>query len=163
VTGRERPDLQRSSMQYQPVAAPVKPFHEDENIYQFRFFCDKDLSAPIERNLPKSNPFHFCPCGVVIGVETDGEGPCLRFNSRPESHLAARLSQTFETVTETRDETESRCETEIRDETESRDEQMKTDDKLVSSPNVGTIRYALYALVALMVFGWLIFAVHMMS
>jgi hypothetical protein len=132
-------------MQYHPVAAPVRPFHEDDNIYQCRFFCDKDLSAPIERNLPKSNPFHFCPCGVVIGVETDGEGPYLRFSTRPESHLAALLFQPFETVTE------------------SLDEQMKKDENLVSPSNVGMIRYALYALVAVMVFGGLIFAAHLMS
>jgi hypothetical protein len=27
---------------------------------------------------------------VVISVELDGEGPYLRFSSRPESHFAAR-------------------------------------------------------------------------
>jgi hypothetical protein len=77
-------------MLYEPVPETVRPFHEDANGYQFRFFCDKDLRIPIEKNLPKSNPHHFCPCGVVIGVETEGEGPYLRFSSRPESHFAAR-------------------------------------------------------------------------
>ena len=46
---------------------------------------------------------------------------------------------------------------------ESLDEQMKRDDNLVSSTNERMIRYALYALVAVMVFGGLIFAVHLMS
>jgi hypothetical protein len=36
---------------------------------------------------------------------------------------------------------------------ESLDEQMKRDDNIVSSPNVRIIRYALYGLVAVMVFG----------
>jgi hypothetical protein len=144
-------------MQYQPIAAPVRPFHEDENGYWFRFFCDRDLSAPIERNLPKSNPFHFCPCGVVIGVEADSEGPCLRFSTRPESHLAARLIQSFETLRRTSvatvTEQEGPC----------LEEQMKRDHNPGTSANAKILRYALSALGALVVFDVLIFFVHMMS
>jgi len=77
-------------MTYEPVPSPVRPFHEDENIYQFRFFCDNDPRVLMEKNLPKSNPSHFCSCGVVISVEKDGEGPYLRFGTRPESHFAAK-------------------------------------------------------------------------
>jgi len=77
-------------MLYEPVPETVRPFHEDENIYQFRFFCDKGPRILIEKNLPKSNPSHFCRCGVVVSVEIDGEGPYLRFSTRPESHLATR-------------------------------------------------------------------------
>src|ERR1700680_2842785 len=29
-------------MLYESVPGAARPFHEDENIYQFRFFCDKD-------------------------------------------------------------------------------------------------------------------------
>lgn len=148
-------------MQYQPIAAPVRPFHEDENDYGFRFFCDRDLSAPIERNLPKSNPFHFCPCGVVIGVEADSEGPCLRFSTRPESHLAARLIQPFETlnsalVTTPTEQTDNCI-------LESLDQQMQRDDNPASSAFARRIRYALYALGALLVFDGLIFAVRLLS
>ena len=46
---------------------------------------------------------------------------------------------------------------------ESPDEQMKRDDNLVSSANARMMRYALYALVAVTVFGGLILAVHLMS
>jgi hypothetical protein len=141
-------------MPYQPVPGPVRPFHEDENIYQFRFFCDKDPKFPIEKNLPKSNPSHFCSCGAVMSVEIDGEGPCLRFSTPPESHLAARLFQSFETLTSAS----------VTTPVESLDEQMKGDDNLVSSANAGMIPYALYALVgAIVLFGGLIFAVHLMS
>ena len=81
---------QDRGMPYEPVPGPIRPFHEDENFYQFRFFCDSDRRVLIEKTLPKSNPSHFCRCGAVISVETDGEGPYLRFGTRPESHLAAR-------------------------------------------------------------------------
>jgi hypothetical protein len=80
-------------MLYEPIPDTVRPFHEDESGYRFRFFCDSDLRLPIEKNLPKSNPNHFCRCGAVIGVEIDGEGPFLRFSSRSESHFAARKRQ----------------------------------------------------------------------
>ena len=46
---------------------------------------------------------------------------------------------------------------------ESLDEQMKRDDNRVSSAFARMIRYALYALGALLVFDGLIFAVHLMS
>ena len=46
---------------------------------------------------------------------------------------------------------------------ESLDEHRKRDDNLVSSTNTRMIRYALYALGALLVFDVLIFAVHLMS
>jgi hypothetical protein len=141
-------------MLYQPVPAPVRPFHEDENIYQFRFFCDKDPRFPIEKNLAKSNPSHFCSCGAVISVEIDGEGPCLRFSTPPESHLGARPLQSFETLT---------CAS-VTTPSESLDEQMERDDTPVNLANDGIISFALYALVAAMVvFGGLIFAVHLMS
>jgi hypothetical protein len=88
---QQSPDLPESlHMLYEPVPDTVRPFHEDANGYKFRFFCDRDLRVSIEKNLPKSNPHHYCPCGVVISVELDGEGPYLRFGSRPDSHFAAR-------------------------------------------------------------------------
>src|ERR1700694_814817 len=133
-------------MPYQPVPAPVRPFHEDENIYQFRFFCDKDPRVPIEKNLPKSNPSHFCSCGAVISVETDGEGPCLRFSTPPESHLASVTTPTTQRNT---------CML------ESPSEQMKRDENPVRSANARMIRYALYALVAVLFFDGLIFGVHL--
>ena len=40
---------------------------------------------------------------------------------------------------------------------------MKRDDNLVSSANARMMRYALYALVALVIFDGLILAVHLMS
>ena len=43
------------------------------------------------------------------------------------------------------------------------DEQMKRDDNLVSSANARMIRYALYTLVAVVLFGGLIFAVYLMG
>lgn len=46
---------------------------------------------------------------------------------------------------------------------ESLDEQMKRDDNLVSSTNERMMRYVLYALAAVVVFGGLIFAVHFIS
>ena len=77
-------------MPYEPVSGPVRPFFEDRNFYQFRFFCDSDRRVLIEKTLPKSTPSHVCRCGAVISFERDGEGPYLRFSTRPESHLAAR-------------------------------------------------------------------------
>jgi len=76
-------------MLYEQVSERLGSFTK-MNIYQFRFFCDKGLRVPIEKNLPKSNPSHFCRCGAVIRAEIDGDGPYLRFSSRSESHLAAR-------------------------------------------------------------------------
>ena len=148
-------------MLYQPVPATVRPFHEDENIYQFRFFCDRDPKVPIEKNLPKSNPSHFCSCGAVISVGIDGEGPCLQFSSRSESHLAARQFQSFETLTSAAVTTPTK-------ETntcmiENLGEPMKRDDSRVSSAFARLIRYALYALGALLVFDGLILAIHLMS
>jgi hypothetical protein len=46
---------------------------------------------------------------------------------------------------------------------ESLDEQMRKDDNRVSSANARMMRYALYALAGVIVFGGLIFAVHLMS
>ena len=77
-------------MIYEPASDAVRPYQTDQTVYKFRFFCDKDLRLPIEKSLPKSNPSHFCVCGAVISVETDSEGPFLRFGSRAESHFAAR-------------------------------------------------------------------------
>jgi hypothetical protein len=46
---------------------------------------------------------------------------------------------------------------------ESLDEHMKRDDNLVSSANARMIRYALYTLVVVVVFGGLISAVYLMG
>ena len=77
-------------MLYERAKGPVKPFHEDEQGYIFRFFCGNSL-VPTEQRMPKGGKRGYvCDCGVRISVEDVGNGPCLRFWSRPEAHFAAK-------------------------------------------------------------------------
>jgi hypothetical protein len=46
---------------------------------------------------------------------------------------------------------------------DSLEEQMKRDEDRVSTPKERLIRYALYGLLALLLFGGLLFAIHLMS
>jgi len=77
-------------MRYETVPGRITPFHEDEAGYIFRFFCDRDMSAPHEQSFPKSRPHYVCGCRDRISVEVDSDGPYLRFWSRPDGHFAAK-------------------------------------------------------------------------
>jgi len=86
-------------MLYDPAPGKIRPFHEDETGYMFRFFCDADLTVQREQSLPKSapdprnppSPRYVCSgCGDRSSVEVDEGGAYLRFRNRPNGHLAAR-------------------------------------------------------------------------
>jgi hypothetical protein len=77
-------------MLYQRTEGPIRPFHEDENVYIFRFFCSESI-IPTEQSMPKGDPRGYvCHCGARMSVEDLGDGPFLFFWSQPESHFAAR-------------------------------------------------------------------------
>ena len=73
-------------MLYERTNGPVKPFHEDDQGYIFRFFCGDSIS-PTDQSMPKGDKRGYvCGCGARISVEDVGNGPYLQFWSRPESH-----------------------------------------------------------------------------
>lgn len=77
-------------MLYERIKGPVRPFHEDDKGYIFRFFCGDSIS-PTEQSMPKASKHGYvCGCGARISVEDIGRGPYLKFWSRPESHYAAK-------------------------------------------------------------------------
>jgi hypothetical protein len=46
-------------MLYDRVGGPIRPFHEDQNSYTFRYFCGDNL-IPVQQSFPKSEPYHSC-------------------------------------------------------------------------------------------------------
>ena len=77
-------------MLYERTKGSVRPFHEDEKGYIFRFFCGDSLS-PTEQSMPKGDKRGYvCGCGARISVEDVGSGPHLQFWSKPEAHFAAK-------------------------------------------------------------------------
>jgi hypothetical protein len=79
----------RQTMHYDPVEGRVRPFHEDERKYTFRYFCG-DEPVYSEQSIPKSDPRYVCPCGARMVVETDEVGPYLAFGESTRHHFAAR-------------------------------------------------------------------------
>jgi hypothetical protein len=77
-------------MLYEKTPGRIKPFHEDQSSYIFRYFCGSDSrpQIPREQSLPKSHPEYVCHCGAPMKVEIDEEGPFLRFFSG--RHFAAK-------------------------------------------------------------------------
>jgi hypothetical protein len=76
-------------MLYDRDTGPIRPFHEDERRYIFRYFCSNS-SIPGEQSMPKSDPHYVCHCGILMVIEEDSEGPWLRFGEHSQRHFAAK-------------------------------------------------------------------------
>jgi hypothetical protein len=75
-------------MPYDRGGGPIRPFHEGERAYIFRYFCGDD-QIPSEQAIPKSQPQYICACGTTLFVEKDSKGPWLRFREARQRHFAA--------------------------------------------------------------------------
>jgi hypothetical protein len=51
-------------MLYERIKGPVRPFHEDEKGYIFRFFCGDSLS-PTEQSMPKGDKRGYAASAIV--------------------------------------------------------------------------------------------------
>jgi hypothetical protein len=67
----------------------IRPFHDDDVGYIFRFFCEAEKApyVPAEQALPKCKPEYICPCGAPMRVQTDEVGPYL--DSTDGQHFGA--------------------------------------------------------------------------
>jgi hypothetical protein len=77
-------------MLYDRVGGTIRPFHEDQKNYMFRYFCSDNL-IPVQQSFPKSQPHHLCECKTLMFIEKDSKGPWLRFQEAAQRHFAAKL------------------------------------------------------------------------